>query len=62
MVKSRTIMVCSVFFLVTGTALAGSKELKAWVTIIDPAGKTIGTANLVERQDGVRIALKVSGS
>jgi Cu-Zn family superoxide dismutase len=61
MVKSKTFMVCSVFFLVTGNALAGSKEMKARANILDPAGKTVGSATLTEQKDGVRIVLKVSG-
>jgi len=61
MVKAKTFLVCSVFFLVTSTALAGSKEMKARADILDPAGKSIGTATLTEQKDGVKIVLKVSG-
>lgn len=61
MVNAKRLLACSVFFLGTGTALAESKEMKARADILDPAGKTIGTATLTEQKDGVRIGLKVSG-
>jgi Cu-Zn family superoxide dismutase len=61
MVKSKTFLFCLLFFLVTGTALADSKEMKARADILDSAGKMIGTATITEQKDGVKIALKVSG-
>lgn len=61
MLKSKTFLVCSVFCLFSGAALADNKEMKARADIRDPAGKTIGTAILMEQKDGVGIVLKVSG-
>ena len=61
MVKVKTFLAFSVFFLITGPALAGGEEMKARADILDPDGKTIGTAILTEQKDTVRIELKVSG-
>ena len=61
MAKWKTFLVCSVCVLATGTAFAGSMALKARADIIDPTGKTIGTATLTEPKDGVKVKLKVSG-
>lgn len=57
----KGLLVCSVFFLVTGTAVAGSNKAGARAFILDPTGKALGTASLSEQKGGVKIALKVSG-
>lgn len=61
MLKTKIFLFCSVLFLFTSTVLAESKEMKALADILDPAGKTIGTATLTEQKDGVKIVLRVSG-
>lgn len=59
--ESKTFLACSVLILVTGTAWGGSKAMKARADILDPAGKSIGTATLAEQKGGVKVVLKVSG-
>jgi Cu-Zn family superoxide dismutase len=61
MTNWKTSILCSVFLLIAGTASADSKALKAEAEILDPAGKTVGTATLTEQKHGVKIKLKVSG-
>ena len=61
MEKWRIIGVCFVCCLVTGTAFAGSKAVKARAELRDAAGESLGTAMLTEQKDGVRVELKVSG-
>jgi superoxide dismutase, Cu-Zn family len=59
-----TAAVFAVVFLfagAAGTAVAGSKEMKAKADIKDAKGKTIGTARLTEVKGGVQVALKVTG-
>ena len=58
MIKSKTFLVCSVCFLVTTTAWAGSKTMQARADLVVAAGKTIGAAALSEKMDGVEIVLK----
>ena len=61
MAKWKVVIVCAVCCLVTGTAFAGSKAMKARADMLDPAGKSLGTAMLTEQKDGVKVELKVSG-
>jgi Cu-Zn family superoxide dismutase len=61
MIRLKTFLVCSLVFLVAGTAFAGSKGMKARADIMDVSGKSIGTATLTEQKDGVKVMLKVSG-
>lgn len=61
MEKMKTFLVCSAVLLVTGTAFAGGKAMKAQADIKDAAGKSIGSATLTEQKGGVEVMLKVSG-
>ena len=61
MARLKLLLAGCLFFLATGNALAGGKAIKARADILDPAGKTIGTAIMTEQKDGVKVAVKVSG-
>jgi Cu-Zn family superoxide dismutase len=61
MFSAKTFLVCSVCFLVTASAWAGSKTMQAEANIVDTTGKTVGAATLTEQPHGVAIVLKVSG-
>ncbi|HBG05685.1 MAG: superoxide dismutase [Geobacteraceae bacterium GWC2_58_44] len=61
MAKCKTVIVFCVCILVTGTAFAGSKAMKARADILDSTGKSIGTATLTQQKGGVEVKLKVSG-
>jgi len=57
----KTCAVISALCLVASTAQAMSHGRKARADILDPTGKSIGTATLTEQKDGVKVKLKVSG-
>jgi Cu-Zn family superoxide dismutase len=47
--------------MLVGCATASGQGMKAHADLRDAGGKTVGTAALTERKEGVEIALKVSG-
>lgn len=50
----------SAICLIASTAQAKS-HMKAHAELVDPAGKSVGTATLTEQKGGVKLMLKVSG-
>ena len=61
MKKWQTCALFSALCLATGSAQAMSHEAKARADILDPAGKSVGTATFTEQKDGVKVTVKVTG-
>lgn len=58
--KKTLILVAGFVLVMSGTAFAENKILKAKATLYNVAGKKVGTAKFLEVKDGVEIVLKVS--
>jgi superoxide dismutase, Cu-Zn family len=61
MVLRGMLFISSVLVSVSATAWAAAYRIQARADLVDPAGKSIGKALLIQQKDGVKIAVKVAG-